>query len=133
VRGEPDVGAFASVSDDGGKLFVFLWHYHDNNLHFPDVAITATARNVPGVSKAGEKVKLTHWRIDNDHSNSYEAWVRMGSPQPPSQTQLGKLVKAGKLAMLHRPKTIRASKDGSFSVRTTLPIRGTSLLVLEKA
>ena len=64
------------------------------------------------VRKAATR-SLTQYRIDADHSNSYAAWLRMGSPQPLSDEQYPELEKAGQLAMLGQPKSLR--------VRTATP------------
>ena len=42
-------------------------------------------------------IKLQEYRIDKDHSNSYEVWKRMGSPQQPTKEQIAELEKAGQL------------------------------------
>ena len=95
VRASPDVSALASL--DKGKLTVLVWHYHDDDLPGPDAQITLTLMNLPVAS--GE-AQMTQYRIDADHSNSYQAWLRMGSPSPLSDAQLSELEKAGHLASM---------------------------------
>ena len=60
------------------SIAVLVWNYHDDDLPAPDAAIGLTIAGVPAAS-----VKLAHYRVDRDHSNTYEAWKKMGSPQPP--------------------------------------------------
>ncbi len=38
---------------------------------------------------------LTAYRIDNEHSNSYEVWKKMGSPQNPTAEQIANWKKQG--------------------------------------
>ena len=39
--------------------------------------------NINGLSATA--VTLTEYRIDDEHSNSYEVWKKMGSPQNPTK------------------------------------------------
>jgi xylan 1,4-beta-xylosidase len=124
VRGNPDVSAQAGL--DGNKLAVLVWYYHDDDLPGPDAAIDLALSGIP---VADGKATLTHYRIDADHSNSFEAWKRMGSPQPISPEQYAQLEKAGHLAELKQPETISVEK-GNATVKFNLPRQGVSLLVL---
>ncbi len=54
--------------------------------------------NIKGIP--AEKATLTQYRIDNEHSNSYEVWKKMGSPQNPTANQIAELEKAGQLEIL---------------------------------
>jgi xylan 1,4-beta-xylosidase len=76
------------------------------------------------------KIKLTEYRIDNDHSNSYEVWKKMGSPQSPSVTQYQLLEAAGKLQELAPAKTLTAT-NGMLSIPVSLPRQAVSLVRLE--
>ena len=124
VRGSPDVSALASL--DKNKLAVLVWHYHDDDLPGPDANVNLTLDNLPFANGA---VKLVHYRIDADHSNSYQAWLKMGSPLPLSDKQYSELEKAGQLAELEPQKNLRV-KDGKLDLNFTLPRQGVSLLVL---
>ena len=60
--------------------------------------VTLTIEGLP----AGRPT-LTHYRVDQDHSNAYTVWKAMGSPQTPTAAQRATLEKAGELQMLtHR-------------------------------
>jgi xylan 1,4-beta-xylosidase len=125
VRGQPDVSAQASL--DKNKIAVIVWHYHDDDVPGPAAAVSV---ELSGIPFADGKAKLTHYRIDADHSNSYEVWKRMGSPYPISEEQFATLEKAGQLATLGEPQTV-AVKAGQAEVKFNLPRQGVSLLVLE--
>jgi xylan 1,4-beta-xylosidase len=127
VRDKPDVAALASL--DKNKLCVMAWHYHDDDMSGPaaDVEIVLT-----GLPLANAEVLATHYRIDEEHSNAYAAWKRMGSPQQPSPEQYEQLERAGRLAALNPARSIRAT-DGRASLRLTLPRQAVSLLVFEWA
>ena len=124
VREHPDVSAQASLAKN--KLCVLVWHYHDDDVSGPDAAVDLALSGIP--FKSG-KVTLTQYRIDAGHSNSYETWKRMGSPFPLSAAQHAQLEKAGQLAVLGQPETVRVN-DGRAEVKFKLPRQAVSLLVL---
>jgi xylan 1,4-beta-xylosidase len=72
---------------------------------------------------------LHHYRVDNDHSNSYEVWKKMGSPQNPTPQQYTDLEKAGQLQLLTSPEWITPEED-SLLLKFKLPRQGVSLLKL---
>ncbi len=125
VRGKPDVAAFASL--EGRKLSLMVWHYHDDDLAGPDAAVELTAT---GLGSAGGSATLTHYRVDGDHSNSYSAWKKIGSPIAPTDKQYATLEAAGKLARLGAPEKISVSAD-TATLKFNLPRQGVSLLVLD--
>jgi xylan 1,4-beta-xylosidase len=125
VREQPDVSAQASL--DQHKLAVLVWHYHDDDVPGPDAAIGLELIDIPFTNGMAT---LTHYRIDADHSNSYEAWKRMGEPLPLTAGQHAQLETAGRLARLGDPEPIQI-KDGKAAVHFNLPRQGVSLLVLE--
>jgi xylan 1,4-beta-xylosidase len=125
VRGKPDVSALAAL--DGNRLTVLAWHYHDDDVPGPDAAVELALTGLP---VAGGGAKLTHYRIDADHSNAFESWKRLGSPQQPTPEQYARLEKAGRLAALGPAEAVPVS-DGRAAVRFTLPRQAVSLLVLE--
>jgi xylan 1,4-beta-xylosidase len=125
VRGTPDVAALASL--EGRKLIIMVWHYHDDDLAGPDAAIALTAAGLP---VAAGSATLTHYRIDGEHSNSYAAWKKIGSPLAPNDKQYAALEQAGKLAPLAGPATI-SIQQGATTLKFNLPRQGVSLLVLE--
>nr|WP_183819538.1 beta-xylosidase [Parvularcula dongshanensis] len=125
VREEPDVAAYAAR--DGNTVTAMVWHYHDDMVDGPDAAVTLTFEGLP--AKA-EGATLKHYRIDEEHSNAFAAWQRMGSPAEPTAAQTGALEEASGLSALGEPEQV-AVENGKAVVDFTLPRRGVSLLVLE--
>ncbi len=80
VRGAADVGSVATR--DGDKVSILVWHYHDDDLAGPDAQVRLDLTRLPKTFAHG--ARLVHYRIDRDHSNSYAAWLAMGSPIAPS-------------------------------------------------
>jgi xylan 1,4-beta-xylosidase len=124
VRGAPDVSALASL--DKNKLAVLVWHYHDDDLPGPDANVQLALDNFP---LANGDARLAHYRIDANHSNAYQAWLKMGSPLPLTDAQRAELEKDGQLAELQPPQNVRV-QDGKLLLQFPLPRQGVSLLVL---
>jgi len=73
------------------------------------------------------RLLLHHYRVDQDHSNSYEAWKKMGSPQNPTLQQYAELEQAGQLQLLTSPQWLDTGK-GTAVIEFDLPRQGVSLL-----
>jgi xylan 1,4-beta-xylosidase len=125
VRDRPDVSALAS--GDANGLHVLVWHYHDDDVPGPPAAVTVSLKGLPF---ARGEARLHHFRIDEEHSNGFSAWKRMGSPQNPTPEQYARLEAAGQLAALGPAETLRVENRGAL-VRFLLPRQGVSLLALE--
>ena len=125
VRDQPDVVAIASL--DGRRLSIMVWHYHDDDLAGADAAVEIDALGLG--SRSGEGT-LTHYRIDQQHSNAYAEWQRLGSPLAPNQNTYARFEQAGKLATLSEPVTVRIAR-GKATLKFNLPRQGVSLLVLD--
>jgi xylan 1,4-beta-xylosidase len=82
---------------------------------------------VTGIPAAAGRVLVRHYRIDEEHSNAYTAWRRMGSPEQPAAEQYARLEAAGQLELLRSPEWVSA-QDGKLSVNFTLPRQGVSLI-----
>jgi xylan 1,4-beta-xylosidase len=122
VRDRPDVGAMASRAER--SLSVLVWNYHDDDVPAPAAAIDLEFDDLPAGS-----VRVAHQRVDADHSNTYEAWRRMGSPQPPSRAQYQTLERAGRLESLEAPHRLDVDK-GHAHLSFSLPRQGVSLVRL---
>ncbi|KAJ9611719.1 hypothetical protein H2200_004903 [Cladophialophora chaetospira] len=129
VRGNPDVGAIASR--DGSNVCVMVWHYHDDDLAGPAAAVELLLEDVRWNHDSGGG-KLTHYRVDADHSNSYTQWLEMGSPQAPSVDEYKQLEAAAMLAT-YRGRTSVRTEEGVSILSFDLPRQGVSLLLLEGA
>ncbi|MGO9480890.1 MAG: GH39 family glycosyl hydrolase [Candidatus Kryptoniota bacterium] len=121
VRGkQTDINAFASK--DKNVVTVLLWNYHDLDIHDNGLPVLL---NISGI--AADKATLTQYRIDDEHSNSYEVWKKMGSPQNPSADQIATLEKAGQLETLSEPSEIKII-DSVATIRIQLPRQAVSLV-----
>lgn len=124
VRGErPDVNGMATINDI--MATVLVWNYHDLNKTWPTVNVNLEIIEIPA-----KKAIMYHYRVDDEHSNSYEVWKDMGSPQNPSSEEILQLEKVGKLQLLNDPKNV-SIKKGKLTIPVDLPGQSVSLLVLK--
>ena len=125
VRGKPDVSAVASLRE--GKVCVLAWHHHDDDVPGPAAEVELDLSGLP----AGDgPVLVEHFRIDREHSNAFEAWKRMGSPQQPTPEQGADLERSSDLATMGSPEWVRP-EGGKVTIRFALPRQAVSLLVLD--
>lgn len=122
VKDQPDIGAMASRADR--ELAVLVWHYHDSEKPGRDATVNVAITGLP----AG-RLLLHHYRVDGEHSNSYEAWKKMGSPQQLTAGQYRALEKSSHLELLESPRYLTAEKSEA-RLSFTLPRHGVSLLRL---
>ncbi len=121
VRGQKtDVNALASSDKDG--MAVMLWNYHDDDILEGEVEVFLSIKHLPK-----QKIRLYHYRIDQTHSNSYEVWKKMGSPESPTAKQYKILEKAGQLAELTPVKQVK-TPDGNLELTIRLPRQAVSLI-----
>ncbi|HDJ33099.1 MAG TPA: beta-xylosidase, partial [Bacteroidetes bacterium] len=123
VRGKRDVNAFAATTE--GKATVMLWNYHDLNVPGESVWV-----NLETTGLDTKTVRVSHYRIDRKHSNAYELWKEMGSPQEPDPSQVKELEEAGQLHLLGNPVQYRVNGE-SLTLPLELPGQAVSLIVLE--
>jgi xylan 1,4-beta-xylosidase len=126
VREKPDIGALAS--SDTNKVCVMIWHYHDDDVSGPDSQIKLALAGLPAMAN---EAKMTHYRVDANHSNAYDEWRRMGSPIAPDQRQYRRLQDASNLAKLaEAPASIKV-QGGVAEFEFILPRQGVSLAIAE--
>ncbi len=125
VRGSEDVDALATT--DGRQAAVMLWNYHDAEKTGEAKAASVAVRGLP---KGVSRVRLTHYRIDDAHSNAYTVWKAMGSPQNPTPAQLAELKAKDGLQQLEPAREVDV-QDGAVTVSTEMPSHSISLLKLD--
>jgi xylan 1,4-beta-xylosidase len=124
IRGaQTDIGVLASKARNAAA--VMIWNYHDDDKQGAAEAISVSIDNLPS-----KTVTLTHYRIDNEHSNSYEVWKKMGSPQSPTNAQIVELQKAGHLQTMGNAQKLNTRKN-SLTLNISLPRQGVSLLKID--
>ena len=120
VKDKPDTHAMASAN--ARSVAVLVSNYHDSGKPGPAAAVELTIAGLPP-----GRVLLEHYRVDNEHSNSYEAWKKLGSPAWPDAEQYARLESAGQLQLLESPRWIAAG-GGRARMEFSLPRHGVSLI-----
>jgi xylan 1,4-beta-xylosidase len=75
---------------------------------------------------------VSHWRIDDAHSNSHEIWRALGAPQDPSDRDLHAIQARQELERLEPDQTATV-RDGTLTLRIALPLPSVSLLEIRPA
>ena len=119
IRGISDINALASK--DLNTAAIMVWNYHDDDIKDSEAIVEITIKGLPP-----GRAQLFHFRIDNEFSNSYEVWKKMGSPQSPSPEQIAELERAGQLQLLTSPQWIE-NKKGEAIIKVKLPRQAISL------
>ncbi|HEX7982988.1 MAG TPA: hypothetical protein VF616_05690 [Duganella sp.] len=123
VRGaRTDINALATR--DKHSIAVMVWNYHDDDVIDAGSPVELRIAGIPA-----KQVTLRHFRVDNDTSNSYNAWKRMGAPGNPTAAQIAALQTASELAQVGATTTIKTA-DGRALVKMQLPRQAVSLLLL---
>ena len=122
VHKDPDVGVLASR--EGEKLCVMVWHYHDDDVPGADAEVNLS------VAGWDDGASVSHFRIDDRHSNAYKAWQEMESPEKPTPVQYTSLEAAGQLLALEKSRRVQPA-DRRTTLSFHLPRQAVSLLVFE--
>ena len=117
-----DVDALAVHAEH--SLGVLVWNYHDR-----DGAAASIALTIDRPAQMPARVLLRHYRIDDEHSNSYSRWQAVGSPQTPSPEQFRDLEQAAQLQLLESPQWLTA-EGPALTIHFSLPKQAVSLLEL---
>lgn len=119
----PDINGLASATDH--SISLMIWNYHDENvLNKAATPVLVSLKNL-----LPQKLLLSHFRIDQEHSNTYTLWQKMGSPQQPTREQIAMLESEGQLQLLSSPQWLSAKKGEAY-IQFDLPPQGVSLICL---
>lgn len=121
-KADRDINAMATV--DGNKATVMVWNYHDLNIITPAKPVDLVISGIPA-----REVKVSHYAIDQENSNSYELWKKMGSPQDVTSEQYKELEAAGKLKLVPGPDQMDVNM-GELVIPVSMEGQAVSLLVM---
>jgi xylan 1,4-beta-xylosidase len=123
VRGASDVGVLAT-RDRAGKVAIVIWNYHDDDVPGPDAAVRL---QLAGLGMAAAR-KLTEWRIDETHGNSFAEWKRIGAPPSPDAKQYQQIAAAAAMKPQSRSLAVRR---GAAMLDFPVPRQGVMLIEIE--
>ncbi len=73
---------------------------------------------------------VTHWRIDENHSNAYTIFRKLGSPRKPSPEQIAAIRERMDLETLDKPRRKKIAAD--YTLRMQLPCNAVSLIEITR-
>jgi len=137
VTGAPDVNAIATRADK--EIDVLVWNYHDDDVKAPAANIQVHIVGLPN-----KQVRIEQFRMDEEHSNAYHAWLfglpgshglpgayqqwlNGDSQLTPTPEEQAALERAGSLATLGNPQEMTV-KTGTLTLPFGLPRQGVELL-----
>jgi xylan 1,4-beta-xylosidase len=118
VRERNDIHAIASRNSN--SVCIMVWNYHDDDVTGPSSSVEL---DVTGIGK--NEVLLHHYRVDQQFSNSFEAWKAMGKPGQVTNEQYRALEEAGQLQLYNSPEWKKAN-NGELILKFDLPRQGVS-------
>lgn len=128
VRDQPEIDGIATR--DGSVVQVLVWNYHDELVTVPATPVQLTIQ-LP--ANFGERVRVSHSRVDESHGDAYTTWLAQGSPAQPSSAQVQALQQSMAPGLLEPDKTLPLSSSGSVVLDFNLPRFGVSLVTLQPA
>ncbi|MBN2180661.1 MAG: hypothetical protein JW715_02010 [Sedimentisphaerales bacterium] len=132
VRGRPDINGMAVA--DGRTIRILLWNYHDFLVPATPARMQLKVLLPDDYFDDDAKIKavrVSHYRIDENHSNAYTKWLELGSPQEPTQEMLAQLEEAMQLQLLEPPMVLDLY-DSEVRLNFELPRSALSLIILER-
>ena len=111
-------------ASDAHSATVLVSNYHDSDRPGDPALVDLTISGLPQ-----GRIHVEHFRVDDDHSNAYEEWKKLGSPQQPTPAQYAQLEAAGQLHLLDSPRW-DAAQSGRLHLAFPLPLHGVSLVRL---
>jgi xylan 1,4-beta-xylosidase len=122
VRGDSDVNALAAYDEKTKTLTAMVWNYHDDDVEGPAAKVSLL---FPGIGRC----TFERYLIDEEHSNAFTAWKKIGSPQSPTADQYKELEQAGQLQRIEDPGE-HYSQISDTRMIFTLPRKAVTLVRL---
>ena len=122
-KSDRDINALAAADKD--RVAVMVWNYHDLNVISPAASVNIVIQGIKV-----PQVDVHHYRIDQENSNSYEVWKKMGSPQEVSNEQYATLEQSSRLKLIEGPKNMTVEND-ELVISTPMEGQAVSLFVIE--
>jgi len=117
--------ATMSAGDDEIQILVYNYFATLNTTGSDDV--TVTVNNLPS-PLVGQEVFVTHFRVDETHSNPYSVWVGQDSPRNPTEAQWQAMRQAQHLALLQ--PVSKTTVTSTYTTTFSLPRQAASLVII---
>ena len=116
------VGAAATRSADGSAVQVIVYNHVDGGLadSSKSSAVSLTLNNLPFTGP----IRVRQYIVDRDHANAYRAWLAIGAPPRPNQSQWVTLRDAAELCYY---ETTAQATAGSWTLTFPQNVYGVAL------
>lgn len=109
-----------------GEIAVLVYRHSDDQYQTDDVPAEVSVE-ISGLAQTG--YELSHYRIDERHSNAHTVWKDLGSPQDPTPHELDAIRARQGLEQLEEPREL-APTAGAVRIQLELPLESVSLVIL---
>jgi MYXO-CTERM domain-containing protein len=117
-----------TMSASGDEVEILVYDYYAMMNTTGSDMVTVTLSNLPS-TLAGKDLFLTHFRVDETHSNPYSIWTSQGSPTAPTEAQW-QAMKAHQQLELLQPVS-KATVTTTYTIPAfTIPRQAGSLIIL---
>lgn len=120
VTASSDVNAVATRAEH--EVDVLVWNYHDDDVQTPPAPVQVRVDRL-----TAHQIHVEQFRMDDQHSNAYTAWQKMGSPQHPTPKQYAELERDGMLQSMKEAQHIKP-EQGTVQVNFDLPRQGVEVV-----
>ena len=114
---------------DSIEITVLIYNHHDD---WEVSGVYEIDLRIEGLPFEGDTLLLTHYRIDQSHSNAYAEWMRQGKPMYPAPEQRAAIKAREGLELLEPPQKI-VCDGGKLRLSFELPVHGISLVSVSSA
>lgn len=122
---DTDVSGFAVRGRDGETQIVIYSHNNDRDLK----EVNRITLEISGLADGKER-RITHYRIDQEHSNPYAEWLRQGSPLYPEGEQYAAIKSRDGLEKLTED-AVQIVNAGILQIEFDMPAHGVSFIILK--
>lgn len=116
------IGVIASRREE--QIALLVYHSRDKIMSDGQAPVQLT---IAGLEEATYRV--AHWRLDEEHGDSFGAWARSGKPWEVHAERLAATRAHQEPALIAEPADATAA-GGALSLAFDLPLHGTSLILL---
>jgi xylan 1,4-beta-xylosidase len=125
--GSDGVDGMATMSANSDEVQILVYNYYATVKTTGTDDVTVTVKNLPA-TLAGKALFVTHFRVDDSHSNPYGVWLNQAKPTNPTEVQWQAMRQAQHLALLQ--PVSQATVTTTYTTSFSLPRQGGSLIIL---
>ena len=121
------VDVMAASSSTGDEVQIIVYNQYKTPATTGTDSVTLTVNNLPA-ALSGKSVYVTHFGVDETHSNPYSVWSSQSKPTAPTEAQWQAMRAAQHLALIE--PVSKTTVTTSYSTTFTLAKQGAALIIL---